>query len=239
LYVLFRAAESFGPIDWSTTIGEAWLKIAIWGLPSFALVAVAYRLSPRGALAELGLWANPVVGCLIALAAALPLFVWISHGIGRLPLSRLADDVLLGPFAEEVLFRGVLFRQLYRRAGRSVVRAMVVSAVVFGVAHLSIFDFGLEGILYPGQLASLSALVGEATLGGLLFAWLTYRWGSIWPAIGLHSSLNLTWDLTTGGGNSIALMMRVAAVVIAVALTLLIGRRTAANRWATADRSAI
>ena len=131
------------------------------------------------------------------------MLAWAGGGIGRMAETRVAGEVLFGPIAEEVLFRGLLFRQLVRRAGRSPVRAMVVSAVAFGAAHLSSSTLGQcsptgsTASLYPGHWESLSALVGEATLGGLLFAWLTYRWGSIWPAIGLHSSLNLSWDLTT------------------------------------------
>jgi membrane protease YdiL (CAAX protease family) len=34
--------------------------------------------------------------------------------------------------------------------------------------------------------------------GGALFAWIAYRLGSLWPAIGLHACLNLWWVATHG-----------------------------------------
>ena len=33
-------------------------------------------------------------------------------------------------------------------------------------------------------------------LGGLLLAWIVYRCDSLWPAVGVHSALNLSWQLT-------------------------------------------
>jgi membrane protease YdiL (CAAX protease family) len=226
--VLFRVGETYGPIDWSSDVGEACLKLLVWVLPSLFLVGVVYRLSPRGALDELGLWSNPLGGYLFGLAAALPMLAWAGRGIGRIAETRVAAEVLFGPIAEEVLFRGLLFRQLVRRARRSPVRAMVVSALAFGFAHLAIFDLNSAMFFHlrdDTQFLSAATLVGEATLGGLLFAWLTYRWGSIWPAIGLHSSLNLSWDLTTGTPNP-AIITRMASVVVAIALTLIVSPKT-------------
>jgi membrane protease YdiL (CAAX protease family) len=138
------------------------------------------------------------------------------------PLSetQFLAEVLIGPFAEEVLFRGLLFRQLYRRARRSPLRAMVVSALVFGFAHLASLDLGMSSL----RLEGVWVLVGEATIGGLLFAWLTYRWNSLWPAIGVHACLNLSWDLTQTGVQDLVTLTRVAGVAIAVGATLIWAR---------------
>jgi membrane protease YdiL (CAAX protease family) len=217
LYILFRLAEAFGPIDWSTAIGEACLKILVWVIPSLVLVSVAYRLSPRGGLAELGLWSNPLAGYLFGLVAAVPVLALASHGAERLAEGRLVGEAVFGPLAEEVLFRGLLFRQLYRRARRSPIRAMIVSALAFGFAHLANLDS--YSLVHVNQWSPAAALIGEATLGGLVFAWLTYRWDSIWPAIGLHSSLNLSWDLTEADHSPWITTARIASVVLAVAFT--------------------
>jgi membrane protease YdiL (CAAX protease family) len=106
----------------------------------------------------------------------------IARRSSNLSFDVLAADVLIGPFAEEVLFRGVLFLGL-RRAGWSFVGAAVASALCFGVAHV---------IMPIGILATAA--------GGLLFAWVVDRWGSLWPAIGLHAGLNLWSDLVWGEG---------------------------------------
>jgi len=64
--------------------------------------------------------------------------------------------------------------------------AVVVSAVIFGCAHLPDFKFAW----YP-----VPALV----LLGLLLAWLRVRTGSIWPPITAHATNNfiaaLAWFL--------------------------------------------
>lgn len=225
LYGAFRLVQQFGALAWSTVAGEGFLKILVWVLPSVILAAALYRTSLVGALDELGLWSNPVVGYAFGLVSALPCLVPTIGNLAALSHERLVGDVLLGPFAEEVLFRGVLFRQLYRRAGRGPVRAMLVSALIFGFAHLTNVDVeAVSSGIAAGQ-AQAAALVGTAILGGLLFAWLAYRWNSVWPAIGLHSFLNFSWDLAPVEANRLVLGMRVATLVIVVALTWRFTRR--------------
>jgi membrane protease YdiL (CAAX protease family) len=92
---------------------------------------------------------------------------------------------------------------------------MVVSALVFGGAHVVNTNWSLA----PAGLQAAAAVVGTATLGGLLFAWVAYRWDSIWPAIGLHAGLNLAWDLTQGDSGRAIMTARVASVVIALLIT--------------------
>lgn len=215
LFAAFRIADDDGPLAWSSTAGEAALKVAVWVIPSIVLVAIVYRASFRSALIELGLWTNPAVGYAFGLVSSLPMLAWLATGWPWLTGSSLVADVLLGPFAEEVLFRGVLFRQLYRRARRRPARAMIVSALVFGGAHIVNTTWWNGG----ADLQSAAAVVGTATLGGLLFAWIAYQWDSIWPAIGLHAGLNFGWDLTRDHSTSAITTARVAAVGIALLIT--------------------
>jgi membrane protease YdiL (CAAX protease family) len=227
LFAAFRLIEQFGSPDWSSPLGEATVKCVVWGVASVLVVAAAYRASPRAALEELGLWSNPLPGLALGVAATLPLIGWTTHGVHRLSEGRVVAEVLLGPFAEEVLFRGVLFRQLYRRAGRRVVRAMIVSALVFGFAHLASIDLSL----LHWNLQQVWVLVGEATLGGLLFAWLTYRWNSLWPAIAVHAALNLSWDLTVSNLQDLVTITRVGGVVIVIGATLVWTRTGTRGRY--------
>ncbi|WP_280459069.1 CPBP family glutamic-type intramembrane protease [Nocardia carnea] len=83
--------------------------------------------------------------------------------------------------AEEVFFRGVVFRLLWGRWGTAV--ALVVSALVFGLVHL----------LNPE--ASVWGAIAIAVEAGLLLGAAYLATGSLWLAIGLHFG----WNAATSG----------------------------------------
>ena len=78
--------------------------------------------------------------------------------------------VVLTPITEEVLMRGIMFRNLKRWFG--FVFAAVVSAFIFGVLHGQVNVFLDTFVL------------------GLVLAWLVDKTDSLWPAIGLHMLKN-------------------------------------------------
>ena len=85
------------------------------------------------------------------------------------PLSTYATlitSVLVAPFCEEVFFRGFVFPGLLR--GMSLAWAIVLSALIFAVAHAD-----------PGSFAVLFFI-------GLALAFVRWRTDSIWPSILLH-----------------------------------------------------
>ena len=49
--------------------------------------------------------------------------------------------------------------------------------------------------------------------GGCLFAWMTWRWQSLWPAIALHSAVNFWWDIAP-----LAVLSPVASLMHGLAL---------------------
>jgi CAAX protease family protein len=124
------------------------------------------------------LWAGLGAGVALRLLAFVIFSLWMAiTGDAWNPHQDLADSAALGgwsfvailalgglviPFAEELLFRGVLFGAL-RRYGP--VLAGLVSATVFGLAHV-----------WP-------PLVLFAFVVGVVHAWLRERSGSIWPAV--------------------------------------------------------
>ena len=73
---------------------------------------------------------------------------------------------LIPAFCEEILFRGYAQRQFERASGAAI--GIVLSGVLFGVYHLR-----------PSQILPLTVL-------GLYLAYLTWRTGSLWPAILVH-----------------------------------------------------
>lgn len=101
----------------------------------------------------------------------------------RVPLAILV--VCVAPVIEELVFRGVLLSGLASRM--RVGWAILVSALIFGCAHLPDFQFAW----YP-----VPALV----LLGLALGWLRVYTHSLWPSITLHATNNfiamLAWFLT-------------------------------------------
>lgn len=79
---------------------------------------------------------------------------------------------LIGPFAEEVFFRGFMLSGLVKRFGTA--RSLIISSLVFGVFHID-----------PGAIVPTFVL-------GLALGWVYLKTGSIWPAIfghGLHNTI--------------------------------------------------
>jgi CAAX protease family protein len=231
-YLAFRVIpDRFDGADWA----EGLFKMGLWVAPAALILRVAGLRTYGEVAGELGLRRHAAVGYAFGLVAMLPMLIAMPFG-WELPgsLSALVGSVVLGPFAEEVLFRGFLFRQLVRRAGWNAAAAMIVTALVFGLAHLANVDPATPGGLRDGVL-EVAATAG----GGLLFAWVVLRWGSLWPAVGLHTFMNLSWQLfgvdnaaagshlgATALGPPPANLARAASVALAVVLTVRQAGRT-------------
>ncbi len=78
--------------------------------------------------------------------------------------------VIIAPFAEEFLLRGLLYR--YVRAARGVLAAMVVSSLVWAGAHF------------------LPELIVAFFVFGMIEAFVAERYKSLYPAIALHALYN-------------------------------------------------
>jgi len=92
----------------------------------------------------------------------------------RIPLAMLVATI--GPWVEELLFRGVLLSALLQRLRAA--GAVIVSSLLFALVHLPDLDF---------RWYALPAL----TLLAVALAWLRLRSGSLWPAIIAHGVNNL------------------------------------------------
>lgn len=122
------------------------------------------------------------VAAVVGIALALP-----ADPLGRLgiPVAAVGRDLpLLGPAyvlqaaAQEVQFRGVVLGVLERTMRPAA--ANLAQALLFGLAHIA--------VLYEGPAA---ALVPVTVALGLVLGTLTRRTGSIWPAIAIHSALEI------------------------------------------------
>lgn len=196
-------------------LAEGVFKILYWVVPVM-LVARAIAGAWPPALARLGLTHAFLAGALLGLTATLPMLLSMLENVrqalasflsfdGRLPRFdsySIAGTAVLGPFAEEILFRGLLVGHLTASAGWRPAPAVVLSAVLFTLAHtIGFFDL---------------PMLGSILAGGLVFGWLFVRWRSIWPAVSLHVMINFYWDVsptTVGVWHAVALVLAIGITI--------------------------
>jgi membrane protease YdiL (CAAX protease family) len=122
--------------------------------------------------------------------------------LGSGDLVSLAMTCLLAPVLEEMLFRGVILRSFLQQYPRW--PAIVGTAVLFGVAHMNIYQFGAGLVL------------------GLYVGWLYERTRSLLPCIALHACYNTTlmtiaFDDAAEGVGGFPAVFWAAALVLGVA----------------------
>jgi membrane protease YdiL (CAAX protease family) len=90
---------------------------------------------------------------------------------------------------EELVFRGLLQNGLERLgfAARRWPRALVITALIFGAAHLG----------HPPVPNWLYGIL--ATLAGIAYGWVWHRTGKITAAALTHAAVDLVWVLAFGG----------------------------------------
>lgn len=172
LWLARRVAMSLG----DDLAGLVWMRPVGPRTSALAAVVGGAALVPAGLLAG---WSTalrpPPPEWLESLAALLP------RGVGATVVALIATAVA-APIAEEIVFRGLLYRAM--RAPWGPAPAAILSALLFGLSH--------------GEPWSLFGLIGL----GLLYAALTELSGSIVPAIlahGLHNAFNLALMMHEGG----------------------------------------
>ncbi|MEX2228277.1 MAG: type II CAAX endopeptidase family protein [Dehalococcoidia bacterium] len=137
-----------------------------WGFLPVALVGaylalVAYHLLLQ-LIARLGVDTSGLMeGNTLPVGDGVSLATWIVLGIAV---------VVVAPFAEELFFRGLIFRALVGRVPLPV--AYAVSGLVFAGFHLNV------AVLVPFALI------------GVIFAWAFWNSGSLWTTIGAHAAVN-------------------------------------------------
>jgi membrane protease YdiL (CAAX protease family) len=166
---------------------EGLLKTLVWVGPAVLVLILIRRLTLHEAWRELGLDGSAIRGFGFGLLATVPMVLVLPFGqLYGIDPAVFAGTVVLGPFAEEVLFRGFLFRQLLTYARWPLGWAIGVSAVAFALAHHRDVDQELAGRLVrmsfglqPHGLEDLFIRIGATIAwfapGGALFAWIVYR----------------------------------------------------------------
>lgn len=162
-------------------------KASIWGL-FLSSIALSLFLYSRNYLDhDKRTWSlnKPVKMVLISLGLTFPAILFFELLTMYVPIPDLMDKAftsmsnqwigvlciaIVGPIAEELLFRGAIMRALMKQL--SPTKAIVISALIFGIIHLN-----------PAQVIFAFAL-------GLVFGWIYYKTGSLIPVILMHIFTN-------------------------------------------------
>jgi uncharacterized protein len=182
--------------------------------------------SLRNALERLGLSGNSLRSFAFGIAASLPM-LWglalsfrLNSNLGFLPL---VFRDFFSPLVEEIECRGFGVLQLQRGTGWPFWAVVWPSAIVFGYGHVEQGQSRLE-------MLGLFLVTG---LGGVVLAWLAYRWRNLWVAVALHICMNLWWDLFSVSNNAIGgwfpFALQILTIVIAIVGTLYLTKPPARN----------
>ena len=191
-----------------------------------ALCVLAIWLMRRAALRdvihELGLSAPILPAFAFALGVSLPMLIGFAFTRSLTPHLRLLPTLYLtvfSPFVEELESRGFGVRQLQRGTSWPFWVVVWPSVVLFGSSHV---EQG-ENLL---QMAGLFFLTGS---GGLLFAWLVYRWQNLWVPVALHICMNLWWELFSVSKTAIGGWFPFALQSLTILLAILVTLRSRAG----------
>ncbi|MCA9953084.1 MAG: CPBP family intramembrane metalloprotease [Anaerolineales bacterium] len=147
-------------------------------------------LAPAGILQKGGrhIWLVTIIILIYTGLAVLYAF----SGTFRVDLTLTSDmtpvlvHTTLAGVLEEILLRGLILYALVSQWGqkrRGVVAAVLVSALLFGALHF----FNLA----TGEWSITALQVLEAFVSAILYGGLVLVGGSVWPAVVLHSGINL------------------------------------------------
>ena len=184
----------------------------------FVGVSFAHRLGFKRSARELGMRAPVKRALMFSFIASLPMlfvFALTSTVNPNMTFLTVVVGCFLAPFAEEVLFRSFMFRQLYRLARLGFWLSSLIPSVLFGLGHLYQSNAFWESI-------GIFTITG---LGSVLFCWIFLRWqDNLWAIFGLHSLMNLWWEVfavdQTAMGGWRANVARLLTVGIAILLTI-------------------
>lgn len=185
---------------------------------AFPLLVLGLFHGFKKMMAEAGLADGALEGIRTGFVGTLPMLL----GAGLLagfqvdfdPVAILSG-CLLAAVGEELLYRALLFGQLFRHARWGFLWAGMVSAVIFGAGHL-----------YQGNdPAELVGVFIVTFMGGMWFAWLYVEWGhNLWVPMSYHFFMNLSWTLFDVSDNALATwppnLFRAATIVLSVLMTL-------------------
>jgi membrane protease YdiL (CAAX protease family) len=191
--VFYSLDEQIASQFWRTAYSNL-LKFVLWVLPAAAFV---YWLRAASPARYLGVSVMPaarawlrlllvIIGFLVAVALLETTFGHKSLFAARLlsiPLGVLVLQFVMTPLLEEVLFRGLVMKELLDLLPAYL--AGVLTSLLFVGAHLPYWLS--HGGLTPATMANCAGVF----VFSLVACWLYAKSSSIWPAVVAHTGNNL------------------------------------------------
>ena len=119
-------------------------------------------------------------------------------------------------FAEELVFRGFLFKAILKNG--SVKTAIIISSVTFGLGHIM--------NLFIGQnLMETLVQIVFAVAVGFVFTMVFYKGGSLWPCILAHSLIDVTSVFSSGEAPVLEWIIHIVVFVLALGYCLYLAKR--------------
>jgi membrane protease YdiL (CAAX protease family) len=215
--ILFRIAAYRGLYrDHPFYVPEGIDKLAGATVCVFA-VWLMYRASLAGVGQKLGFSAPILPAIAFALVASSPMLIGFAFTRRLTPhveLFPLLFLTIFSPLVEEIEFRGFGVRQLQDGTRWPFWIVVWPSTVFSGLGHIE------QGQSFQ-EMMGLLLLTGT---GGLIFAWLVYKWQSLWIAVALHVLMNLWWELfsvaKTAIGGWFDFAVQTMTMLLAIIITL-------------------
>lgn len=128
-----------------------------------------------------------------------------------------AVSMALVGFAEELIFRGFLFKAMLKDG--NVKAAIIVSSITFGMGHIINLFTGHE------LIATLIQVVFAVAMG-FVFTLVFYKSGSLLPGILAHSIIDVFSVLASDGGSQLVnMIVHIVVIVVSIAYCLYLAKR--------------
>ena len=182
-------------------------------LPLLMTVSVLHK-NYENILKKLGLSASITTGIAFAFLCTLPMLV--AYGIKfsyqqQLSFNTIIINTISSAFFEEIIYRAFLFGQLYRFTRLGFLPSVLLSSILFAIAHL----------YQSNDILELIGIFSITFIGSVLFSWIYSEWQfNLWTAIFLHCFMNLYWlifDIDSNVlGGTYANIFRFSTVFLAI-----------------------
>ncbi len=171
-------AKGFSPLGWTAMVRvtDILVFLLLFQIFSVPLSAAGFKKFIKGSVT--GLTASLVLGSGFFLLLYLSRVLWevdlrgfVNPGVRFRGVAPLAVLCLLGPFVEEIFFRGLCYTLI--RAHQGIWVSVILSTLLFGASHL----------LSAGAIGAVSVPL----IGGVVFALLYEFTGSLFAPVVLHA----------------------------------------------------
>lgn len=119
-------------------------------------------------------------------------------------------------FAEELIFRGFLFKAILKDG--NVKTAVIISSVTFGIGHIL-------NLLIGQDLVETLVQIVFAIAVGFVFTMVFYKGGSLWPCILAHSVIDVTSVFSSGSSAVLNWTIHIIVFVLSITYCLYLAKR--------------